>query len=657
MQHLTQSKSLNCSSEPTPHFQKHAQRPHSSEVFSFDTLINAKLPITEKYVKSELPYERCVKKHISQKGKSKQEPAMRLRHTFAFASLLLASTTLTTSALATQLPSTPLTVDTKPTHIMLFKNGYGLVSAKADLTNIHNKLNDFSSDAPASITFQTPLFPNAVQGTFWLAWDGNITDIKSLYAKTSKKVVASNIFEVVRSSVGKTVHLKIRESQDQSSWITAKIIEVPQVCNDKCNNSTSHQMLPPRFSQMVYIQNSDTITALNMHQIEQIRFDETDSLPMIDQITPKQMLQFTSVAPNRNTKPESIDFNMSYLAKGIAWTPSYVIDITGMTDSNPKGKISAKSIIVNDLMDMDNVTAELIAGYPHIEYQDAESALTLKPLDQIIRPLMRGFGLAKEKSIRYTNRMPMAEMAMDTGSPSMPSIPVQGEMVEDLYFYKINNISLKKGERGYYPLFAADIPASSIYTWDIPDFLDGYENYRMPNPNEPQTVWHSLELTNTTNMPWTSAPTTTTKEGRILGQDTIQYTPPKGKTRVKITQALQIKAEIQEQEISRKRGSERIDNRVYDLVTMQGTLVITNFKKDDVDIEITKLISGKLINVDKKPETTVAPLGLGRANSQTKIKWTENIKPGQRNKITLRYRYTFLTNGQVSKTSFFQKSR
>ena len=155
-------------------------------------------------------------------------------------------------------------------------------------------------------------------------------------------------------------------------------------------------------------------------------------------------------------------------------------------------------------------------------------------------------------------------------------------------------------------------------------------------------------------MPWTSASATTTKDGRILGQDTIKYTPPKGKTRVKITQALQIKAEIQEQELSRKRGSERIDNRVYDLVTIQGTLVITNYKKEDVNIEITKLISGKLINAEESPETTVAPLGLGRANSQTKIKWSENIRPGERNKLTIKYRYTFLTNGQVSKSSFFK---
>ena len=40
-----------------------------------------------------------------------------------------------------------------------------------------------------------------------------------------------------------------------------------------------------------------------------------------------------------------------------------------------------------------------------------------------------------------------------------------------------------------------------------------------------EEVWHCIRLENTGKTPWTTAPAETVKDGLIIGQDTLNYTP------------------------------------------------------------------------------------------------------------------------------------
>ncbi len=59
---------------------------------------------------------------------------------------------------------------------------------------------------------------------------------------------------------------------------------------------------------------------------------------------------------------------------------------------------------------------------------------------------------------------------------------------------------------------------------------------------EPQ-VWHALRLTNNTSIPWTTAPAETVSGGQVLGQDAINYTPVGTEATLKITVAVDVKAD------------------------------------------------------------------------------------------------------------------
>jgi len=152
-------------------------------------------------------------------------------------------------------------------------------------------------------------------------------------------------------------------------------------------------------------------------------------------------------------------------------------------------------------------------------------------------------------------------------------------------------------------------------------------------------VWHALKLTNTTGKPWTTAPAVTMKNGRILGQDTIEYTPDQATTDLKITQALSISAEHNEYEIERQRGGTQFYGNNYDLVTVKGELAVTNYKDEPVTLEITKLLSGEVQKSAGDPQIVRLARGLRSVNPASRLVWKLEVKPGKENLKKLEYVY------------------
>jgi hypothetical protein len=64
--------------------------------------------------------------------------------------------------------------------------------------------------------------------------------------------------------------------------------------------------------------------------------------------------------------------SITYLAKGLAWAPSYRVDI-----SDPKQlAIRQKAVIKNELTDLENAEMQLISGFPSIQFAHVTSPLS-----------------------------------------------------------------------------------------------------------------------------------------------------------------------------------------------------------------------------------------------------------------------------------------
>ena len=278
-----------------------------------------------------------------------------------------------------------------------------------------------------------------------------------------------------------------------------------------------------------------------------------------------------------------------------------------------------QAVLVNDAEDLKNAEAFLVVGVPNFVYSDVISPMALQ---QTLVELMKD---AEERDNRrrqspYSNALTgqrgLSEMDYmvggvggGIGSPAELRSAVEeltGE--EDLFLYSRSGVTLARGERATYNVFSGGVSYEHLYEWDVPDTsrvnsMGGIENaYNAPDAGRAtlNSVWHSLRLKNSTKFPWTSAPAKVISGTKPISQDTLPYTPKGATSNLKLTVATDLRASREEREIGRQENAPHRPGYRYDLVTVEGTLKVKNYKSKDVPLEIRKQLSRR------------GPHGLGR---------------------------------------------
>jgi len=521
----------------------------------------------------------------------------------------------------------------KPVKVAMFKNGVGLVSAQVELPE-------------AAGHYRVRPLPDATLGSFWISWPETITliDVRATQSETTRKVPAATVQELLEANIGNTVDLKI-----QDVWQRVTIRDIPRRSDEPFILPRQENIIPPppppNRGDLLLIEDPMGMRGVPRDWVQEIRFDSRDSNVQLERPMLENVIEFTAESV-KEAPSGPMPVILTYLAKGIAWSPSYVVDIS----KEDKATFSAKSVIVNDLTPLENTDVELISGFPHIQFENVASTFSLAPLQQILERL--GRPVEKYDADPTSNRMfaNFASVSLDakvfTEAPSMPTTPVEGEGAEDLYFYELKEITLKKGERGYHPLFAGEVPYEHRYTWDIPNYSNADSGgYRpdQPQGGDRQVVWHSIKLENNTGKPWTAAPALTMKDGHILGQDTIYCTPDRASTELKITQAVAVNAEQTENEIARERNAANFGGNPFDLVTVKGELAVTNYKDEPITLKITKTLTGEVQKADGEPTITKLARGLRTINPQSQLVWKVEVKPGKDNAVKRSYTFKVYT--------------
>jgi hypothetical protein len=545
-----------------------------------------------------------------------------------------AALTLTTASLllaASTAIAEPVTLDAKPQRISMFKNGLAMVTSRAEV--------------PAGGEYRAPA-PEARYGSLWISWEPGIVLDRIIVTEVerSEETDATNMTDLLRANVGRTFSIRLH---DEDAWVTGTLTLMPTrpqptprpyIQPDR-HGGYSPTIAPP-VSDLLIFQTDDGALAVQPSQVARIRFDNGDVYTTVENTMTDTALSFTA----EEADGEGDGVVLRYLAQGIAWSPSYAVEMI----DDETARLACKAVIVNDLMDLNGVDVELIAGYPNLKFASSPTAMGPTPLAGLLASLQQA-GQPSPYGVMSNTIVTQQRMSYDGGyggaanySTTIPDLPA-GESAEDLYFYQVPGVTLAKGERGYFPLISAEVPGGHVYTWDIPDFIDRHDRYREQSEEPQQIVWHSLELTNTTDQPWTTAPGMTVKDGRVLGQDMLTFTPPGGTSLLKITKAVSIDADQSEVEVERERNAVTFHGSTYDKVTVEGTLSITNYKGEAVSIQITKLVSGEVAIADANPEVVKIAGGLNRVNPRSRLTWEADIEPGKENAVKIIYRYSFFT--------------
>lgn len=490
----------------------------------------------------------------------------------------------------------------------MFKNGFAVVTRVMDI--------------PSSGEYTLDSIPQASLGTLWFGSTNGvkIKGIVNTTINTTKPNTVGSIDELLTLNVGKTLRLGMKNGDD----VTKTVI--------------SGKVLSANGAIVLVDTGKDTV-AIPKASITSLAA-VSGSLTTSSKATYGQRaLRFVVDAPNAGK------ITMLSLERGMTWTPGYVVDIT-----DPKKlKMVAKATISNDLADVDNIESKFVTGFPNLPY-----AFQLDPLvdvPQIGVPMAQGalnygFSNGAFGGGGFGGRAG-GQMAQNAAAPleaadfaaAMDPSTLAGDQKGDLFFYKQPNVSLKKGDRAYYVLFQSEAEYTHLYTWDVLDNVVNDAEYRGIDRSTAQEFWHSVRFKNNAGQPLTTGSATTLKGGDLLGQDQIKYTPAGALTELKITKALDIRAEADEEETGRERQNLRLWNGVvYDLVTLKGTLSIINQKHEKVDVKVTKEITGELVDATNSPETTKIAKQLSAVNVRNRLVWTLPLEAGQAMKLNYTYK-------------------
>jgi hypothetical protein len=525
------------------------------------------------------------------------------------------------------------TVETEVKRVALFKNGLAFFIREGKLP-----------EQPGAIEIG-PL-PAASHGTFWIGWDpsAELNNLAVSEVEVAEIRDALNTNELLRANIGKKVRLEFPPPERQP--LEGKIllyVEPPEV---EAQNPYMAGIAPPgrKAAALLLVEEKQgAVVAINPGLVERIVFAEELNTTVAD--------KHKRIAVSGHLlRGAGKALSVSYLAKGLTWAPSYLIDIT----DPDKARLTAKAVIINEIEDLRNAEVELITGFPNLEFSEIISPLAKKEdLASFLQALGRGHSQGREvrrranvmqqrvmMNVGYLSDEASAEMAMPAyGSPDA------GVTAEDLFYYPLEKVSLDRGATGYYPLFSVGVEYEHLYAWDIPDYLDAYNGYQEQEGEDAPIVWHSLRLQNDSGMPWTTAPAETMQNERLLGQSTLTYTPADGESVVKITQALGLKAGQVEIEISNEPNAYTYRGDRYDRVTVEGTLNLRSYMTKEVTVEITKLLTGTLKSSSREPELQkiARPHNWNRwwhLNPHSKLSWKVAIGAGEA--LEIKYSYEAL---------------
>ncbi len=524
-------------------------------------------------------------------------------------------------------PPSPEALDVQ--HVALFKNGLGFLVGQVE--------------CPADETsFEVALPTAPSHGTFWVSYARSLplTSIVARQIDAGRTAEAVTILEILKANVGRTVRLAIGDRE-----ITGVITHVAQGRRAPTPNpyqpggrDVETSYVPPwQGVSLITLETEGGELSVNANAVTQVTFPDGKADRQFTEPGQSVALHVCLKSPAPGQK-----LTLSYLGKGLTWAPSYLVDISeGQT-----AHLSAKALIVNDACELKDVDMQLVTGFPHLQFADIASPIALKEnLAQFLQALVRGQserGRADITSNVMTQSVRYGGMRERGPMPAYGAADA-GTIAEDLFLYPVGLIHLGTNEVAYVPLFTETVPYKHIYQWDIPDFVDEEGQYRYgreqpDDADDRQVVWHSIRLTNTTKIPWTTAPGETVKDGVILGQDTLGYTPPKGQNTLRITQAVSVKAEQREFETDRKRDAAQLYGYHYDLVTVQGELSVSNFQDKAITLEITKMLSGEVQSMDPEAEIEKLATGLRRMNGLSTLTWTLELNAGEKKDVTYVYR-------------------
>ena len=366
-----------------------------------------------------------------------------------------------------------------------------------------------------------------------------------------------------------------------------------------------------------------------------IRFEDVESFQFVEApITEKTVAEkklVLEVKQEKVTQP----VELSYLQKGISWTPNYYITIIDEKELS----VSLMASIVNDIEDVTNATVDLAVGIPVFKYARVGDPLfSNQRVIELIAALSNPDVNNQAPMLNLITSQRYTRYIENYGNNLEPLIEGQGK--DDIFLYHLSNISMQKGERIVVPILTTKANYDNIYVVELKaNREDTQHNRNREEDSNLNHVWHAIQFKNNSGLPLTTGSVffKQQKEAQTtpISQGELSYTPENEETTVKMAITPSIFVNDMDIEIAR----ERVKDQYYynNLITIEATIELVNFKNEKVSMEVTREVTGKLISSDQQWEVANITKELNSLNPNNLIKWSFALGPKE-NK-TIKYKY------------------
>jgi hypothetical protein len=454
--------------------------------------------------------------------------------------------------------------------------------------------------------------PECSFGTLWMAaLDKNvqISEIRSTDLWDVKTRSAASVSEILKANLGKTiVWTRIGEAKQTAAGTLQDVL------------GTDDRLVA------ILKSGPDVVVLPVSSYYDQLAFAEGYQNLTRDSIRTKALTVRTTSSQGEAA------IRMVYFRSGIGWTPAYRVELL----DDKKAQVVLSATVVNDAQDIVNGQINLVVGYPHFLYTNTQSPLSSsQSFYEFLQSLSGG------EYQPYRSVTALANQSMYLGAEEITVADygnvaaVEGKAEEDLFFYDLKNVTLKKGERAQLSLFSAAVPYEHVFEVRLPNAMN--ESSYEPREKTPYEVWHSVKLENTTSVPWTTGSGFTVQNDKPLGQDILRYTAVKSSVNLKITQSPDIHVTDSEKEVDRKQDAHKKDGYYYDLVSVEGEITVHNYKEKDVVLTVSRPVTGKFLSGTPQPRV-VPKTKIGKpVNPESEVTWDVPVKAGK--ELVLTYRY------------------
>lgn len=493
--------------------------------------------------------------------------------------------------------------------------------------------------------------PTPILGTFWPYGTGGAKVVSAVAGKTKveESLDALDFAQLVEANIGRTVTFVIRPTAEEADerFVIGKVLAIPSVTVDGVVQRAAYCLVET---------DGDSTTAVPFDGLRRV-IVSGDAERKIRRDVERERLTLRIEGGGADAR-----VGVVYVEKGFRWIPAYKVDVDGAGKAN----VQLEATLVNDLIDLQDATVNLVVGVPSIAFEGITDPIALQ-LE--VASVARAAYFPNNPNVRLSNALSNSVMSQTTWSggetqDAAAAVPV-GTDQEDLYVFTVPHVTLAKGERMVLPIasFAADyrdryelrVP---IAPPDEPNAqFDSTRDAEMTLERAAPKVRHLYRLRNGSPAPITTAPALVLSRGRILAQSRAKYTPAGAEWDLDLTTAVDIGVKVESEETGRTPNGLTANRKSYQRVDVSGQIELANSGPTAVEVDVVRYTFGRIDSVDSDgtskqldavslrsvPDwnrwTSSWPSWWFHLSGSGEARWKVRLEPGARASVGARWHY------------------